>query len=153
MLFFTIKNNCVSDFAACVPERVLRKQEMLCAAFEFDGIDALLDCAAAYARILRGSGEHLLTRSELFTSGGRWRLLLCPARDLAAVRQFFGEFARFCGEDSFAAERTREHWRCVGDAQDTQCFERMGGICGRVLPKRQVKACFSPGNVYASVDS
>ena len=153
ILFFTIKNSCVEALNFSVPANVLRKQEMLCAAFEFDGVNALLDCAGAYARALRSENERLFTSSELFTDGTRYRLLLCPAQELSLVRQFFGEYAQFCGEDSFAADRTREHWRRVGDAQECQSFERMGGLAGRERPRRRAGVCFTPGNVYASIEN
>ena len=152
ILFFTIKGSGSADpFSyANTAERVLRKQEQLMAAFEFDGINALLDCASAYVRSLRSESERLFTSSELYTNGSRYRLLLCPAQELSLIRQFFGEYAAFCGEDAFAADRTREHWQRVGDGQD-QSFERMGGQpTGRDLPQRRACNSFATGNVYTS---
>jgi len=137
--------------APCQPGRALRKQEQLLAAFEFPDLDALLDCAGAYARSLRGR-EALFTRSELFAErrGPRYRLLVCPAQELAAVRQFFSEYAHFCGEDAFAAHHTREHWLCVGPGQD---FERLGLRPPAAPPKKRAVTAFAPGNVYAAIDS
>ena len=131
---------------ACGPERALRRQEQLLAAFEFPGLDALLDCASAYAR---SGGEALFTRSELYGErcGPRFRLLVCPAQEPASVRRFFSEYARFCGEDAFAAQHTREHWRRAGDHQD---FERLGLRPASDMPRKRAVTTFAPGNVYTN---
>jgi len=150
ILFFTIKNGgCAEHFSGCVPERVLRKQDALVAAFEFENTNSLLDCAAAYARSLHSEGEHLFDKSELYASAGRFRLLLTPAQELSRLRQFFCEYALFCGENAFAADHTREHWQRLDEAQS---FERMGGA-GPKLTQKRASLCFAPGNVYATVDS
>jgi len=160
ILFFTLRGGeaetllAAESFAPpCEPERALRKQEQLLTAFEFADLDALLDCAGAYARALNG-GEALFVRSELYGErhGPRYRLLVSPAREPALVRQFFSEYARFCGEDAFAAHLTREHWlRLGGDGAFT--FESLG-LRSRVEPPgRQAATTFMPGNVYAAVDS
>ena len=149
ILFFTMRGGC-AEFALGTAERVLRKQEQLLAAFEFAGVDALLDCASAYARRLHSGSDQLFSASELYCDGARYRLLLCPAQALSSVKQFFGEYAAFCGEDSFAAERTREHWQRVGEGAS---FESMGGTADYPLPKRRAATCFTPGNVYATVDN
>jgi len=151
ILFFTIKGSGGSEaFGGCVSERVLRKQEQLAAVFEFECVNALLDCACAYARALHSDNERLFSAGALYTNGPRWRLLLSPAQELSRVLQFFSEYARFCGEDSFAADQTREHWQRVGEER---CFERMGGIGQQALPPKRANLCFSPGNVYATIDS
>ena len=148
ILFFTIKSGgCAEQFGGCAPERVLRKQDALVAAFEFEDINSLLDCAAAYARLLHSKNEHLFDKNELYTNGGRFRLLLTPAQELARLRQFFCEYARFCGENAFAADHTREHWRRLCE---DHCFERMGGAGPKCLPKR-ASPQFSPGNIYAEI--
>jgi len=130
--------------------RVLRKQEQLLAAFEFAGLDALLDCAGAYTRALRVGEEPLFTRSELYCErrGDRYRLLVCPTREPAALKQFFSEYARACGEDIFAAQHTREHWRRAGDRDFT--FESLGTRSCAEAPKRRAVTSFAPGNVYTS---
>ena len=148
ILFFTIRGGCAEPFPPA-PDQVLRKQEQLMAAFEFPDIDALLDCSRAYAKSLRDEEGRLFARSELYSLGGRFRLLVCPAREPAALKRFFSEYARPCGEDSFAADQTREHWQPVGENQG---FERLGGL-DHALPRQRPGACFSPGNVYATVDS
>jgi len=151
ILFFTIKGGSGGDtFGCCVAERVLRKQEQLVAAFEFEDINAVLDCASAYARALHSESERLFSAGELYTNGLRWRLLLCPAQELSRILQFFNEYAQFCGEDSFAADQTREHWQPVGEER---CFERMGGAKHRELPQKRASINFNPGNVYAVIDS
>ena len=155
ILFFTLRNG--SGEAETLPaaepfappcERALRKQEQLLAAFEFPDLDALLDCACAYARAVSG-GEPLFTRSELFgeRGGPRYRLLVCPAREPALVKQFFSEYARFCGDDVFAAHQTREHWLRAGGNAD---FVQLGLRPSAEPPKHRAATAFSPGNVYAS---
>jgi len=141
-------------FAPPREPRALRKQEQLLAAFEFPDLDALLDCAGAYARALSGgdalSQEALFTRSELYGErrGPRYRLLVCPAREPAMVKQFFSEYARFCGEDVFAAHQTREHWlRVGGPAFD---FEKLSLRPTAELPRKRAAIAFSPGNVYTN---
>ena len=133
--------------AAC--PRVLRKQEQLLGAFEFTDLDALLDCAGAYARALRGGEEPLFTRSELYFEhgGGRCRLLVCPAQEPAALKQFFSEYARSCGEDVFAAQHTREHWR---RASRGFTFEGLGLRPSAGPPRKRTVTTFAPGNVYTS---
>jgi hypothetical protein len=148
ILFFTVRGGCAEPFSmGCVPERVLRKQEQRLAAFEFTGADALLDCAHAYARALRSEEDRLFSGCELFVGAetGAYRLLVCPAQELDRLQQFFGEYARFCGENSFAAENTREHWQRVGGEIQ---FERLGGMEERALPKQRAAQGFAPGNVY-----
>ena len=148
ILFFTIKGgHCPEHFSPCMPERVLRKQEQLIVAFEFENINALLDCAAAYTRALRGDCERLFSHSELYSRAGRFRLLLSPAQELTLLRQFFGEYARFCGENAFVADRTREHWQRTGQAHS---FEHMGGADGAKSARRRANLCFAPGSVYTS---
>ena len=149
ILFFTIKGGggCIERMDPHMPERVLRKQDALVATFEFENIDSLLDCAAAYARALHSGSERLYDKNELYTKGGRFRLLLSPAQELSRVRQFFCEFALFCGENAFAANRTREHWQHLGEGG---CFERMGGT-GPRLPQKRASPQFSPGNIYAEI--
>lgn len=136
----------------CETEHALRRQEQLLAAFEFPDLDALLDCAGAYARALNG-GDALFTRSELYGErrGPRYRLLVCPAREPAAVRQFFSEYARPCGEDAFAAHQTREHWLRLGGREFT--FEGLGPGTATETPKCRVKAGFAPGNVYTAINN
>ena len=151
----------------CEPERALRnalrKQEQLLTAFEFPDLDALLDCAGAYARSLRGQDAlsrealgqaALFTRSELYGEprGPRYRLLVCPAQEPAAVRQFFSEYACPCGEDAFAAQQTREHWLRVGETQGFT-FESLGLRPAGELPRKRAAIAFSPGNVYATIDN
>jgi len=149
ILFFTIKGASAADpFELSAPERVLRKQEQLLVAFEFENINALLDCAAAYARISPGEDETLFSKSELYTHGTRYRLLLCPAQELSRVIQFFGEYARFYSEQSFAAERTREHWQPL-----EQSFAHMSNAPAKKRPNKRSNLQFSPGNIYASIDS
>ena len=151
ILFFTLRGGTAEPIAepfvnACEPERALRRQEQLLAAFEFPDLDALLDCASAYAR---SGGEALFTRSELYGErcGPRFRLLVCPSQESAAVRQFFSEYARFCGEDDFAAQHTREHWRRAGEHQD---FERLGLRPSSEAPRKRAVTTFAPGNVYTN---
>ena len=154
ILFFTLRGGEADTPPAAEPfapprepERALRKQEQLLAAFEFPGLDALLDCAGAYARALNGGGA-LFTRSELYGErrGPRYRLLVCPAREPGLVKQFFSEYAHFCGEDAFAIHWTREHWLRLGD----QDFEKLGLRSRAEPPRRQAAAAFMPGNVYTS---
>jgi len=148
ILFFTLRGGC-AETAFGASDRVLRKQEQLMAAFEFADIDALLDCAAAYAKSLRFEGARLFTLSELYTLEGRYRLLLCPALELCAVKRFFSEYAVFCGEDSFAACHTREHWkRTGGDAG----FEHLGGRTLEIKGPRALTH-FQAGNVYAGIEN
>ena len=151
ILFFTVRGgNSAEPFGdPGAAGRVLRKQEQLLAAFEFERLDDLLDCSRAYAGGPRGENDRLFTDSELYTQDGRYRLLVCPAQELSLIRQFFSEYAQFCGEDTFAADRTREHWRRVGEGRGFDC---LGGrpLCER--PRRRANA-FVPGNVYAAVDS
>ena len=166
ILFFTIRGGEAATWAAgevaepfaepfenapCETARVLRKQEQLLAAFEFPGLDALLDCAGAYTRALRGEEERLFTRSELYSErcGPRYRLLVCPAREPAAVRQFFSEYAWVCGEDVFAAHHTREHWLRVGEGRDFQ-FESLGLRPPAEPPRKRAVNSFAPGHVYTS---
>jgi len=160
ILFFTLRGGCAEPIATSggmtasgglatsggMTDRILRKQEQLMAAFEFADIDALLDCAAAYAKSLRCESARLFTLCELYILDDRYRLLLCPALELCAVKRFFSEYAVFCGEDAFAACHTREHWKRAGGTFD---FERLGGQsialpCPRALPH------FQAGNVYTS---
>ena len=156
ILFFTLRDAQPLADPFAQPQRKLRKQEQLLAAFEFPGLDDLLDCASAYARALQnddapGGCAALFTRSELYRErcGPRYRLLVCPAQELAAVRQFFSEYAQFCGDDAFAAQHTREHWRRAGPGQ---AFETMGGGPAPQPPKRRTVTAFAPGNVYATID-
>jgi len=162
ILFFTLRGgeaaaltetfNAAEPFAGavCAPERVLRKQEQLLAAFEFADLDALLDCAGAYAHALRVGEEPLFTRSELYLEhgGGRCRLLVCPAREPIALKQFFSEYARPCGDDIFAAQHTREHWRRAGAHDFT--FESLGVRPTADPPRKRAVTAFAPGNVYTN---
>ena len=159
ILFFTLRGgeaeiaepvNIAASLENAAYPRVLRKQEQLLAAFEFTCLDALLDCAGVYARRLHFGGEPLFSRSELYRErrGERYRLLVCPAREPAALKQFFSEYARFCGEDAFAAHHTREHWRRAGDRDFT--FESLGAQSGAEPPKRRAVTAFTPGNVYTN---
>jgi hypothetical protein len=160
ILFFTLRSNpsdgaepAAEPFAAPrEPGRALRKQEQLLAAFEFPDLDALLDCAGAYTRAASG-GDALFTRSELYGErrGPRYRLLVCPAREPAAVRQFFSEYARPCGEDAFAAHQTREHWLRLGDRDFA--FEGLGPCPAAAPPKSRAAAAFAPGNVYTAINN
>ena len=150
ILFFTLRGTGAAQepfSASCAPERVLRKQEQLLAAFEFPGLDALLDCAGAYARALRGGEERLFTCSELYMEhgGARSRLLVCPAQERDTLRRFFSEYAHDCGEDAFAVQHTREHWKHAGEGTK---FERLGERACAEAPKRRAVTAFSPGNVY-----
>ncbi|MDR2687813.1 MAG: hypothetical protein LBB75_08665 [Oscillospiraceae bacterium] len=161
ILFFTLRGGAADPeslpFGAAQPleacPRVLRKQEQLLAAFEFAGLDALLDCAGAYARALRGGEEPLFSRSELYfeRGGERCRLLVCPAQEPSAPRQFFSEYACPCGEDAFAAQHTREHWRRAGNPGFT--FESLGAQPGAAQPKRRAVTAFAPGNVYTVINN
>jgi len=153
ILFFTLRGgeSAAEPFAPpCEPRSALRKQEQLLAAFEFPGLDALLDCAGAYVRSLSG-GDALLTRSELYGErhGPRYRLLVCPAREPALVKQFFSEYARPCGEDAFAAHQTREHWLRLGGDRAFD-FESLGLRPAAEPPHRRAAASFAPGNVYTN---
>jgi len=156
ILFFTLRGAIAEPFGPteppegdpCQPERALRKQEQLLAVFEFPDLDALLDCAGAYTRALRGGEERLFTRSELYGQRERYRLLVCPAREPAAVRRFFSEYAWPCGEDAFAAHHTREHWLRVGES-----FESLGLRPPAGLPRKRAATAFAPGNVYAAIDN
>ncbi|MDR0531620.1 MAG: adaptor protein MecA [Oscillospiraceae bacterium] len=148
ILFFTIRGGCAEPFGACAAERVMRKQDQLLIAFEFESVDALLDCAAAYARTPRGETNRLLAYSELYSDQLKYRLLACPAQDLAAVKQFFSEYALCCGEDSFAADHTREYWKKLGEGQ---IFELLGG--GKEPPRQTAAIFFAPGNVYSRLQA
>ena len=157
ILFFTLRGNTdptgISEPTAdplafpCEPSRALRRQEQLFAVFEFPGLDALLDCANAYAR---SGGEALFTRSELYGErrGPRFRLLVCPSQEPDLVRRFFSEYARFCGDDAFAAQHTREHWLRAG-----QDFENLGPRPPAESPRKRAVAAFAPGNVYTAIDN
>jgi len=147
ILFFTIRGGCAESFGACgLPERVLRKQEQLVVAFEFAGADALLDCAAAYSRIQQDESDRLVSFCELYSNadGGRYRLLVCPACETSAVRQFFSEYAQLCGEEAFAVDHTREHWKKNAEGQ---VLELLGGEAERA-PSKKAAAFFAPGNIY-----
>ena len=163
ILFFTIRagetaNSDPLPISAAQPlesaagPRVLRKQEQLLTAFEFADLDALLDCAGVYARSLHVGGDPLFTRSELYRErrGGRYRLLVCPAQEPSALCQFFSEYARPCGEDVFAAQHTREHWRRAGRGLP---FENLGQRPCAEPPKKRAVTSFTPGNVYATIDN
>ena len=147
ILFFTIRGGCDEPFGAC-DLRALRKQAQLAAAFEFAGVDALLDCAAAYSRIQADASGRLVSSCELYAGAGgsanRYRLLVYPACEISAVRHFFSEYAQFCGEDAFAVEQTREHW--VKNAEG-QVLELLGGA-GERPSSQKAPAFFAPGNVY-----
>jgi hypothetical protein len=146
ILFFTIKSGeSALELLSCPSQRVLRKQQQLLITFEFDSIDALLDCAAAYARIDGRQCDRLFNQSELFQQGLRYRLLLSPTQQPDALRQFFCEFAQCCGESTLTAAQTREHWQPIGQ----QCFAHMGGG-GPNPPLRRKKAALRPGNVYTN---
>ena len=149
MLFFTFRGGCAEAIpSGASPERVLRKQAQLVCAFEFPDIDALLDCSRACAKAHSGGAARLFARSELYSCGGRFRLLVCPAQEPGAMKQFFCEYAQVFGGDAFAAEQTREHWQPVGEAQS---FERLGGPPAEP-PKPRPPKCFMPGTVFAGVD-
>lgn len=149
ILFFTIRGGCAEPFSAAtapIAERVLRKQDQLLAVFEFPGVDALLDCAVSYSKACERERDRLVAASEVYTDSEKYRLLLCPAQELAKVRRFFSEFGAFCGEDGYAANATREHWTRVGG---DMAFAELGG---RAKPRRAANnTCdelFRPGNVY-----
>ena len=151
ILFFTIRGGSTEPFGMCgLPERVLRKQEQLVAAFEFDEINALLDCAAVYRRTQRN--DCLTSCCELFShvspgESNRYRLLVCPAQELSIVKRFFQEYAQFCGEDTFAVEHTREHWKKHAEGQ---ILALLGGTTEEPVAK-QNSVTFAPGNVYTSL--
>lgn len=150
ILFFTIRGGCCEAFPPCEPaERVLRKQGQVTVTFEFAGANALLDCAGAYTRGLRSESERLFSQSELYRKGERYRLLLCPAQELSVVKQFFSEYAHFYGEDSFAADRTREHWLPLSGSS---AFEALSGQSPQIPPSRAATG-FTPGNVYTEARS
>jgi len=147
ILFFTIKSGeSALELLSCPSQRVLRKQQQLLITFEFDSIDALLDCAAAYARMHGDEHDRLFSQSELYQQGLQYRLLLSPAQQSDALQQFFCEFARCCGENILTAAQTREHWQPIGQ----QCFAHLGGGVHH-QPPRQKKIALKPGNVYSSV--
>jgi len=146
ILFFTIKSSEALELIPCPSQRVLRKQQQLLVTFEFDNIDALLDCAAAYARVNGREHDRLFCQSELYQQGLRYRLLLSPAQQPDALRQFFCEFAQCCGESALTAAQTREHWQPIGQ----QCFEHMSGGA-HPQPQQRKKTAFQPGNVYTNV--
>lgn len=152
ILFFTLHGSRAEPPNGGAPARVLRKQDQLISVFEFNGLDALLDCANAYHRSLKSKEERLFSSSELYQrSGMRYRLLVCPAQERSMVRQFFSEYAAFCGDDAFAAQHTREHWQRM---QGSQSFEALGAATDRRLPAhRTAPTAFSPGNVYTSIDN
>jgi hypothetical protein len=147
ILFFTLRGGCVDPFSnGAPPERQLRKQEQLMVAFEFSTLDTLLDCVNSYARSY--AGEHrLAAASELYTSAGKYRLLLCPAQELAKVQQFFSEYGNYCGDNGFETCRTREHWRHIGDEPALEA------LCGQSKSdaRRNTAPAFSPGSVYVPV--
>jgi len=147
ILFFTIKGSGHSDpFELCpTPARVLRKQGQLLVAFEFDSLNALLDCAAAYARAAFDEDEQLLSKSELYCCASRYRLLIIPAQELSRVTQFFGEYAHVCAENSFAAEQTVEHWQRL-----TQDFLQLCKPANQTKQRKRTAFRFTPGNVYTS---
>lgn len=148
ILFFTIKSDeSALELLSCPDQRVLLKQQELLVTFEFNGIDALLDCAAAYARMHNSEHDRLFSQSELYQRGLQYRLLLSPAQQSDALQQFFCEFARCCGESALTAAQTREHWQPIGQ----QCFAHFGGGLHH-QPQRQKKIAFKPGNVYATVE-
>ena len=152
ILFFTLRGSCAEPFnpsAAPPPERMLRKQDQLLAVFEFPCVDALLDCAVSYAKVCAEEHNRLVAASEVYTKSEKYRLLLCPAQELARVQRFFSEFGAFCGEDGYAANATREHWKRVGGEM---AFAELGG---RVKPRKTANACvelFRPGNVFVGAD-
>ncbi len=76
--------------------------------FEFDSIDSLMSCAKSFV----SSGRHLPV-SELYSSRGQYRLLLCPGSEPKAVKSFFSEYGFLCGEGNLHAEFTREHWELI----------------------------------------
>ena len=148
ILFFTIRGGYTEPCICGLPERVLRKQEQLVIAFEFDEINALLDCAAAYGRICQNGTGSLASYCELYSlvspGENRYRLLVCPAQELSIVKRFFLEYAQFCGEDTFAVECTREHWKKHAEGQ---IFALFGGTTEPPATKKNA-VTFAPGNVY-----
>jgi|GEM_PF-96086 len=148
ILFFTIRGGCAEPCVCGSPERVLRKQEQLVIAFEFDEINALLDCAAVYHRTQHNdclaSYCELYSRANSPREKNRYRLLVCPAQEISAVKQFFQEYARCCGEDTFAVEHTREHWKKHAEGQ---ILALLGGNTEEPAAKKNTVS-FAPGNVY-----
>lgn len=142
ILFFTLHSACAEPFDVC-SARVLRKQEQLLAVFEFSDLDALLDCAFAYNRGLNNKDAQLFTSVQLFRRHTRYRLLLCPALELTTVRRFFCEYARYSGDDIFAAQHTLEHWKPV---RLPQGFISLSPACPALAPCRIT--AFNPGSVY-----
>ncbi|MDR2753640.1 MAG: adaptor protein MecA [Oscillospiraceae bacterium] len=151
ILFFTLRGGGADPFGAGHAP-ALRKQEQHPAAFEFANTNALLDCARAYALSLRSEDDRLFGACELFRRGNLFRLLVRPVKVLGTVREFFSEYARFCGEDTFVAEQTREHWKRVGAPEGFR-FENMGGLCAAQtpLPRQHAAKEFAPGNVYTKL--
>ncbi|MDR1464556.1 MAG: adaptor protein MecA [Oscillospiraceae bacterium] len=114
ILFFTLRGGAAEPFSVGVPpQRILRKQDQLMLAYEFSDVNALLDCARSCACSAAEEDGALVGDSELYTDGKRFRLLLCPAQDIAALKNFFSEFGRLCGEGIYDISATREHWRCL----------------------------------------
>ncbi len=150
ILFFTLRGGCLEPFGSSAPpEQVLRKQEQLLVVFEFPGVNALLDCAVSYARACAEEHRRLIAASEVYARGGKYRLLLCPTQELTKVRRFFSEFGAFCGEDGYAANATREHWKRIGSER---VFAELGG---HAKPCKSCTGCaelFRPGNVFVSVE-
>ncbi|MDR3314352.1 MAG: adaptor protein MecA [Oscillospiraceae bacterium] len=149
ILFFTLRGGCAEPFSSgAPPERVLRKQEQLMVVFEFPGVDALLDCAGSYAQSCAEEHRRLVAASELYTKRDKYRLLLCPAQELTKVQQFFSEFGAFCGEESYAADATREHWERLGDEN---AFQKLGGQATGCKQSSGCAELFRPGNVFIRV--
>jgi hypothetical protein len=145
ILFFTLKNGAGIFAEGAEPARVLRKQDQLTIAFEFPGIDPLLDCAQSYLRNFSADKSALVADSALYEKNGLYRLLLCPAQEIGMVKHFFSEYGRFCGEESVTVARTREFWVCKSASDALQT------LGGDVTPApASVAKPFRAGSVYVS---
>ncbi|MDR1927775.1 MAG: adaptor protein MecA [Oscillospiraceae bacterium] len=148
ILFFTLHGGCAEPFSSgAPPRRTLRKREQLAAAYEFPALDALLDCAGAYARSFPDEAEQLIAQSELYRSGGKYRLLLCPAQEMNKVQRFFSEYGSLCGEEGIAACQTREHWQPFGGEN---AFARLGRRTHIEAGEQTGIRRLCPGSVYVS---
>ncbi|MDR2646565.1 MAG: adaptor protein MecA [Oscillospiraceae bacterium] len=148
ILFFTMRGGCGEPFrSGGQAERLLRKQEQLTLVFEFANLNALLDCANCYARSFGRNNDHaLIHTSTLYQQKQKYRLLVCPAKEIAAVEQFFSEFGRYLGDDDATRSMTREHWAHMGEEDS---FFALGGDTSsdcHASPKNPIHFC--PKGVY-----
>ncbi|MDR1734969.1 MAG: adaptor protein MecA [Oscillospiraceae bacterium] len=147
ILFFTLRGGCSEPFTAGeLPERILRKQDQLTIAFDFTGIDALLDCANAYAESFKEDSVRLCGDSELYRKKTKYRLLLIPAQEPTVVKTFFSEYGSCAGEEGLIACRTREFWTRIGGnhALEELVGRSAGGESHHNLPPQG----FKPGSIY-----